>query len=127
MDYGVLIKIFQEPEKEDRRKYSPSLIVETKKKAVFDNPEMSRICTSHTERMNGSIRNFSKRLARLTYCFFKKWSNHEAALALCFAHYNYCHKHRSLNGLTPAMAHGLEDHKWTMRELLEKVIQFTHN
>jgi transposase InsO family protein len=93
---------------------------------VAANPEFSRICTSHTERMNGSIRNFCKRMGRLTYCFSKKWANQQASLGLFFAHYNYCRKHRSLGGMTPAMAHGLETHAWTVRQLLERVMQVKH-
>jgi hypothetical protein len=63
---------------------------------------------------------------RLTYAFSKKWDNHEAGLGLYFAHFNFCRKHATLHikGIgpqTPAMAHGLTDHVWTMPELLEAV------
>lgn len=34
--------------------------------------QQDKICTSHVERMNGSIRLFIKRLNRLTYAFSKK-------------------------------------------------------
>jgi hypothetical protein len=67
------------------------------------------------------MRCFIKRMGRLTYCFSKKWENHEAALALYFCHYNYCRKHRSLAGQTPAMATGLADHVWTVAEMLDKI------
>jgi len=60
-------------------------------------------------------------MGRLTFCFSKKWQNHEAALGLYFARYNFCHKHRTLKGQSPAMAAGLTDHVWTVRELLETV------
>ena len=43
----------------------------------------------------------------------------EAALALHFAHYNFCSIHRTLR-VTPAMAAGLTSHPWTIAELLEK-------
>ncbi len=72
--------------------------------------------------MNGSIRHFCKRMARLTYSFSKRWDNHRAAPGLLFAHYNYCRRHRTLKGTTPAMAHGIENHRWTVRELLERVM-----
>jgi IS1 family transposase len=125
-DYGMLVKIFREGTKEDRRKYSPSKIIGTKKQRVFGIPEGKRICTSHSERLNGTIRNFCKRMGRLTYCFSKRWDNHRAALGLFFAHYNnWCRKHKSLKGDTPAMAHGIADHRWTVRELLERVLQTT--
>jgi hypothetical protein len=38
-----------------------------------------------------------------------------------FMHYNYCRKHSTLKGHTPALAHGLATHVWTVRELIEKV------
>jgi len=88
---------------------------------LMGNPDKDRVCTSHTERHNGSIRCFTKRMGRLTYCFSKRWDNHEAALAMYFAHFNFCRKHNSLKGRTPAMASGLTDHVWTVAELLEKI------
>ncbi|MEX2167871.1 MAG: hypothetical protein WD851_01050 [Pirellulales bacterium] len=121
VDYGMMIKIFKEGGAEDRRKYSPARIVQSKKIRILGLPEGHRICTSHCERMNGSIRTFCKRMGRLTYCFSKRVKNHRAALALMFCHYNYCRKHRSLKGETPAMAHGLENHVWTIREMIENV------
>jgi hypothetical protein len=39
--------------------------------------------------------------------------------ALFVAWYNIAWKHEALNGQTPAMASGLTDHVWTIRELLE--------
>jgi len=51
---------------------------------------MQRICTSHIERQNGSLRQWCKRLTRLTYAFSKKWENLRAVLALHFAYYNFC-------------------------------------
>jgi hypothetical protein len=81
-----------------------------------------QICTSHVERMNGSIRTFCKRMGRLTYCFSKKWNNHRAALAVMFCHYNYCRSHRSLKGMSPAVAHGLATKVWTVREMIETVM-----
>jgi IS1 family transposase/transposase-like protein len=122
VDYGQVIKSYGDVGPDAKRKYAPPQIVHVEKRAVFGFPGRDEICTSHCERMNGSIRLFVKRMNRLTYAFSKKWENHEAALALCFAHYNWCRKHKSLKGQTPAMAHGLDaDHPWTVRELLESV------
>ena len=58
-----------------------------------------------------------RRLTRLTDGHSKKWENHEAALALYFAYYNFCRIHRTLR-VTPAMEAGITDHIWTLRELL---------
>jgi hypothetical protein len=46
-----------------------------------------------------------KRLTRLTYAFSKKWDNLKAALALHFAHYNFCRVHGSLR-VTRSGHHG---------------------
>ena len=48
----------------------------------------------------------------------KKVENHGHALSLFFAYYNFCRKHSSLDGRTPAMAAGLADHAWTLEELI---------
>ncbi len=121
VDYGMLVKIYGDGSAEDKRRYSPAKIIEAKRTRIFGVPERQRICTSHIERMNGSVRNFTKRMARLTYCFSKKWNNHRNGLALFFAWYNYCRPHKSLRGKTPAMAHGLTNEVWSVRELLERV------
>jgi len=125
IDYGMLVKIFGKSSAEDQRQYSPARIVGANKEVVMGSPDEDRICTSHSERLNGSIRCFTKRMGRLTYCFSKKWENHEAAMGLYFAHYNFCRTHRTLKGRTPAMAAGLSDHVWTMRELLDKISSTT--
>jgi hypothetical protein len=59
---------------------------------------------------------------RRTINFSKKLENHTHAVALFVAHFNYCRKHLSLGGKTPAMAAGLTDHKWTVAELLSAQI-----
>ena len=48
----------------------------------------------------------------------KKIENHEHAVALHFMHYNFCRKHQSLKGRTPAMAAGVADHVWSLNELV---------
>ena len=53
-------------------------------------------------RANLTIRMTIRRLTRLTNAFSKKWENHEAALGLFFAYYNFCRAHQTLsenNGL----------------------------
>ncbi|MFO0852692.1 MAG: hypothetical protein U0871_29640 [Gemmataceae bacterium] len=65
------------------------------------------------------------RVTRLTNAFSKKWDNHRAALSLWFAYYNFCRPHQMLSKqaerpATPAMAAGIEDHPWTLRELVER-------
>ena len=68
-------------------------------------------------RQNFSMRMTIRRLTRLTNAHSKIWENHEAALALYFAYYNFCRIHSSIR-CTPAMESGLTGHIWTLRELL---------
>jgi hypothetical protein len=72
------------------------------------------------ERSNLSLRMACRRFTQLTNGFSKKWANHQAALSLWFAFYNFARVHMTLNKETPAMASGLEDHVWTIRELIEE-------
>ena len=58
-----------------------------------------------------------RRFTRLTNAFSKKLGNLRAALALHFAHYNFCRVHSSLR-VTPAMAAGVLEHIWELKELL---------
>jgi len=59
-----------------------------------------------------------RRFTRLTNGFSKKWENHWAAIVVWFAFYNFCRRHQGLR-MTPAMAAGITDHIWSVRELLE--------
>jgi IS1 family transposase/transposase-like protein len=121
VDHGVMNKIFGKPIDYPYRAYSPARIIGAARTPMHgDVYQQSKICTSHVERHNGSIRHFTRRLTRLTCAFSKRWANHRAALAVFFCHYNYCRRHRSLGGHTPAMAHGLATEVWSVRELLER-------
>jgi hypothetical protein len=78
---------------------------------------MARSCTAHVERQNGSLRQWCKRLTRLTYAFSKKWENLQSAFALHFVYYNFCRIHGKLR-ITPAMEAGIADHVWSIEELI---------
>ena len=43
---------------------------------------------------------------------------HRAALALTFFYYNFCRKHSTLKGKTPAMAAGITTTVWSVRDML---------
>jgi transposase InsO family protein len=59
-------------------------------------------------------------MTRLTNGFSKKWENHEAALALFFAYYNFCRVHSTIK-TTPAVKAGLAERPWTVQEMLMRI------
>jgi len=119
IDFAQLVKKFGASPDENgpQRRYSPAKIIGIDKTAVTGDPDMARVCTSHVERLNLSIRTQVRRLTRLTIAHSKKWENHEAMLGLFFAHFNFCRKHASLK-TTPAVAHGIASEVWSVERLL---------
>jgi transposase-like protein/IS1 family transposase len=115
-DYARLVKVYRAGTEGEGR-YSPAEVVRTEIVPIAGNPIRDRICTSHIERQNLSIRMGMRRMTRLTNAFSKKFSNLKAAYALWFAFYNFVRVHRTLR-VTPAMEAGIADHVWTVRELL---------
>ena len=121
-DYATLVKHFGYTLEEQRR-YSPPHITATEATVIHGDPEPSRVCTSHVERSNLTMRMQIRRLTRLTNAFSKCWRNHKAALALYFAWYNFCRSHRTLKGCTPAMIAGITGKPWSMEDLLRAATQ----
>ncbi len=116
VDYGMLIKVYAQPADGERR-YSPAEVVEAQPKTILGDPDKKKICTSHVERQNLTMRMQIRRLTRLTNAFSKKWENHWAALCLHFAWYNFVRVHSSLR-VTPAMEAGITTRTWELSELL---------
>jgi transposase-like protein/IS1 family transposase len=116
VDFAQLIKIYSTP-REGEQRYSPGDVVEAVPVEIMGRPVRSRICTSHIERQNLSIRMGMRRMTRLTNGFSKKWENLEAAYSLWFAYYNWCRVHSSLR-VTPCIEAGIESHIWTIEELI---------
>jgi transposase-like protein/IS1 family transposase len=121
IDYSQVIKRFGgASDNEAGRRYSPANIVSTEITRGCGDPDLDRACTSHSERLNLSLRMQIRRLTRLTNAHSKKWENHEAMLGLYFAWYNFVRVHSTIK-TTPALAQGLTDHVWTIEELLDEV------
>jgi IS1 family transposase len=114
--FAQLVKVYG-ASREGEQRYSPAEVVDSVPTIVFGNPDRDRICTSHIERQNLSIRMGMRRMTRLTNAFSKKWGNLEAAYSLWFAFYNFCRVHKTLR-VTPAMEAGIADRAWTIAELL---------
>jgi IS1 family transposase len=84
-----------------------------------------RVNVSFLERQNATDRHRNARKVRRTYTFSKGWRVHEAMTYFTMYSYNFCWPVRTLNERddgghwrrrTPAMAAGLADHVWTMRD-----------
>ncbi len=88
-------------------------------KPRFGNPDLDEVSTSYSERLNLSVRMHIRRYTRLTNAHSKSSRHHAAMTSLFVAWYNFCRKHQTLRGKTPAMASGLTDHVWTIKELLQ--------
>jgi hypothetical protein len=93
--------------------------------AAFDSAVSRTVNTSFVERQHGTDRGRNARKARKTYRFRKDWRVHEAMSY--FTHYrdNFGRVVRTLRRRdghgrwqrrTPAMAAGLSDHIWSLRE-----------
>ena len=119
VNFAQLVKLYAaNPENETR--YSPAEWVGCKAVPIFGDPDRDKICTSHVERQNLTMRMQMRRLTRLTNAFSKKWEKLYAMLALYFAWYNFVRIHQTLR-VTPAMEAGITDHVWTIEEMLDSV------
>ena len=117
VDFAQLVKEYGAEGGEEQRRYAPPRLIGAEKIAVAGDPDESRICTSHIERANWTLRGHLRRMTRLSNGFSQKRSNLRAALALYFAYYNFCRMHKSIR-MTPAMAAGITRKPWAMADLL---------
>ena len=115
MDYAQLIKNYAASQSETR--YSPATIISAKTKAVCGNPDWEKVCTSHIESFNQKYRMALRRFTRLTNAHSKSLDHHKAMQAIYLCYYNWCRVHETIKQ-TPAMASGLSDNQWLLRELL---------
>ena len=84
------------------------------------------IDTSFVERNNATDRHQNARKRRKTYCFSRSKRMHDAATYFVSYSYNFCWAVRTprvkedgaWRARTPAMAAGLTDHVWSLREWL---------
>jgi transposase-like protein/IS1 family transposase len=121
VDYAQLVKDFAGAGGEEQRQYAPPRLIGAEKISVSGNPEEDRICTSHVERANWTLRGHLRRMTRLSNGFSRKRSNLRAALALYFAYYNLVKIHKAIR-MTPAMKADLTRKPWTVGDLLDAAI-----
>ena len=99
-------------------RYSPGRLKSVEKRIVVGDPDERHASTSYMERWNLTLRMQNRRFTRLTNGFSKKLENHAYMLAITMVYYNFCRKHRSLGGKTPAMAAGLTEYQWSASDML---------
>jgi IS1 family transposase len=121
IDWAQLIKHYQSQHMGQGR-YSPPVCIGADKRPRLGNPDPAKISTSYVERQNLTMRMGMRRFTRLTNGFSKKVENLAAAVSLHYMHYNFARPHASFANpypRTPAMAAGVADHVWSLREIAE--------
>ena len=99
-DHARVVKVFGAPPEGEGR-YSPAVIIDLHVEVGSGNPDLDAASTSFIERSNKTLRMQLRRFTRLTDGHSKLWRNHEAAIALFFAYYNFCRVHSTIK-TTPA-------------------------
>ncbi len=120
IDWAQIVKIYSSPGHSEQRKYSPATCEGIKTRVLKGDPDPDRISTSYVERQNLTMRMGMRRFTRLTNGFSRKVENLSHAVSLHFLHYNFARPHASLKDpypRTPAMAAGIADHVWTLKEI----------
>ncbi|CAN5428886.1 IS1 family transposase [soil metagenome] len=120
VDYGSIVKTFSHSDLAEQRRYSPPEVINVKRNAVKGNPVREPISTSYVEKQNHTLRMHCRRLSRLTNAFSKKFENFKAAVALHYAYYNFV-KINSAVRCTPAMAAGVTNTLWAVRDIVEMI------
>ena len=125
LDYAVIQKNYDTPpaEIEASRRYSPAPFVGVTINVKAGAPRRDRICTSHIELANLSVRTFTGRFTRLCLGWSGKLANHGHAVAMFVAAHSFVKLHSTL-GTTPAVAAGLADHPWTVTEFFWAVSEY---
>lgn len=104
-------------------------VMKTHKRVIFGECESPEATTSHVERNNLTVRQSIARFVRKTLSFSKCREQHRNHLRLYKGWYNLVKTHRGLTvksrkpgrkweHRTPAIAAGITDHIWTMKELM---------
>jgi len=121
VDYAMLVKVYGASPESMKGRYSPAECIGAHKERIEGDPDPKHVSTSFAERQNLTMRMQMRRFTRLTNAFSKKFENHMHMVALYTVWYNYVKQHKSLKGLSPAMAAGLSDTLWSVTDLAEMI------
>ncbi len=119
IDYAMLVKIYGATLESAKDRYSPADCVGARKTRIEGDPDIQHVSTSYVERNNLPIH--MQQFTRLTNGFNKKMENHAYAVALHMMHCNFIHQHKSLGGISPAMAAGISDRLWDIADIVALV------
>ena len=117
VDYAQLVKLYGAAPDSAKGRYSPAECIGARKEWVEGKPNPKHVSTSYVERQNLTMRMHMRRFTRLTNAFSKKFENHAHMVALYTVWYNFVKQHKTLKGITPAMAAGVTDKLWDMKDV----------
>ncbi len=121
VDYAQLVKLYGAAPDAFKGRYSPAECIGARKDRIEGSPDPKHISTSYAERQNLTMRMQMRRFTRLTNAFSKKFENHMHMVALYTVWYNFVKQHKSLKGLSPAMAAGVSETLWSVADLAEMI------
>ena len=122
VNFTQLVKEFGAEGGAEQRRYAPPRLIGAEKITVYGEPDEARVCTSHIERANWTLRGHLRRMTRLSNSFSRKRANLRAAFGLFFAYYNLVKIHGAIR-MTPAMKADLTRKPWSMADLLREAAQ----
>src|SRR5262249_47882278 len=127
VDYGQVVKNYSRSPRRVRdgqpsdHRYEPPRDPFCVRTPIFGSPDVSRISTSHVERLNLDVRMMTRRFTRLCNGFSRSLPHHTAAVSLFVAHHNLCRIHGALR-VTPGMESGIVSTLWTVEDLVRAVL-----
>ena len=122
VDYAMLVKMYGgEGGVSSEKRYSPAQCTGIRKRRIEGSPDPAHVSTSYVERNNLTMRMSMRRFTRLTNAFSKKIENHTHSVALHFMYYNFCRQHKSLGGISPAMAANVTDRLWDFEDIVRLI------
>lgn len=121
VDYAMLVKMYGATSESAKGRYSPAECTGARKTPIEGSPDLAHVSTSYAERQNLTMRMQMRRFTRLTNAFSKKFENHMHMVALYTVWYNFVKQHKSLKGLSPAMAADVSKTLWSLTDLAEMI------
>lgn len=120
-DYATTRKTMDGPVVGPDGQYVQPDLKEARIRSEFGDPDLEEVTTNHVERQNATLRGWNRTYTRRTLAFSKKLKNAGARLAINYFYYNFVHQHDALDGITPAMAAGVTDRLWSIRDAVKRV------